>query len=204
MVPREQRADRSSGGRQDRHHRRPLDAWFDGFIPQLVTAVWVGDPAARRSTRLVQGYTPGPEHAGWVRGVPNRPGHINLRRRPADRDLGRDDESCLSRACRSCSSLRLTGAISSASTWSRTSPGMDLTSATNALAGGRIHPIPGRDPDSGYTPGTVATPSPRAAFRRRRGAMSASSPQAGPLRRHRRGAEPARSARSAWSLPGPA
>ena len=144
-------------GTTDNHY----DAWFDGYIPQLVTAVWVGDSRSPTQYPLQQCYTPGCPTADGVSGVPNW--------YPGTPVFGGDLPTKIWAATMIAAAANLpvvqfpppdqqieTGI----SALVPNVAGMDLISATNTLAAAGFTPSDGGGIASAYPPGAVAYTSP--------------------------------------------
>ncbi len=138
-----------------------FDAWFDGFIPQLAAAVWVGDGRSPTKYPLLQCYTPGCSTPDGVSGVPNWPASeevfggglptiiwANFMRAASANlpviDLPAADNSVV---------LGVQATVPNVA-------GMDLASATNALTAAGFTPVQGGTSFSSYAPGTVAFTTP--------------------------------------------
>jgi membrane peptidoglycan carboxypeptidase len=144
-------------GTTDNH----FDAWFDGYIPQLAAAVWVGDGRSPTKYPLLQCYSVGCTTPDGVSGVPNWPASeevfggglptiiwANLMR-AASADLPVVDFPPADLA----TEIGITALVPNVA-------GMDLGSATNALTAAGFTPVSGGGAPSAYTPGTVAYTTP--------------------------------------------
>jgi membrane peptidoglycan carboxypeptidase len=144
-------------GTTDNHY----DAWFDGFIPQLAAAVWVGDsrsptlyPLKVTSTTPngVDGIPSWPQYAPVFGGdLPTRIWATFMRSASANLpvlDFPPPDNSVV---------IGVQALVPNVA-------GMDLVSATNALTAAGFTPTQGGTTYSGYAPGLVAATSPGGGF----------------------------------------
>ena len=153
-------------GTTDQHY----DAWFDGYIPQLASAVWVGD--GRNPTLYPMEYpatTPRAdgEHRPDGTMVGGAAAGHGLRWRPAHQGLGGDACVRPPPTCRSTdfppADLRRRSGVTALVP---NVAGMDLASATAALSAAGFTPVDGGGAASGNPPGTVAFTTPGGGFQR--------------------------------------
>jgi membrane peptidoglycan carboxypeptidase len=151
-------------GTTDQHY----DAWFDGYIPQLAAAVWVGDarnptlypmeypgyiaPGQTVSTipdgTVVGGVTQSPVYGG---DLPTRVWAATLRAASANLPIADFPPADFS------VEQGVSALVPNVS-------GMDVGSASNALIAAGFTPIDGGGVSSGNTPGTVAFTTPAGGF----------------------------------------
>jgi membrane peptidoglycan carboxypeptidase len=144
-------------GTTDNH----MSAWFVGYIPQLVTAVWVGDPRNPVVYPLQQCYTPGCPTADGVSGIPGWP--------PSESVFGGDLPTKIWAATMRAASTNLPVKDFPPPDFQveqgRLSPlpvvaGQSLSAATAALTAAGFTPVDGGGAYSSYPPGVVAYTNP--------------------------------------------
>jgi membrane peptidoglycan carboxypeptidase len=142
-------------GTTDNHY----DAWFDGYIPQLAAAVWVGD--GRSPTKYPLRVSPTTPDGVVTNGTPNWPQFTEV----FGGDLPTKIWANLMIAASANlpvlqfppadlkTEIGITALVPNVA-------GFDLASATNALTAAGFTPVSGGGASSGNTPGTVAFTTP--------------------------------------------